>query len=192
MYPGIWAKDWKSFLAVYPGRTTLSGRTNPGKTSHPGIRAKPGHPGTHWSQLVPAGTSWCQLVPIQLANHCIWRILVSGYPGESWYPGKPTDANSLIGLGARRRFYPGIRALAGNPGDAIYRFRGTLGHPGHSPANKHGRKHSHVSGHRSRIACHSCLACRRRALRSLLILQRSPSFCGDALQRVRLLQRLPP
>ena len=64
-YPGIRAKGWKSFLAVYPGRTSLSGQTNPGKKSHPGIRAKPGHPGyplesagTGWYQLGPAGTSW--------------------------------------------------------------------------------------------------------------------------------------
>ena len=88
-------------------------------------------------QLVPAGTSWSQLVPADASWYQpSWqtivsgRILVSGYPGEAWYPGKPTGANSLIGLGARRPFYPGIRALAGNPGDAIYRFRGTSGHPG--------------------------------------------------------------
>ena len=83
-YPG------KKLEAVYPGRTSQSGKTNPGKTSHPGIRAKPGHlgnplepAGPSWSQLVPTG---CQLVPTQLANHRIranlgirvsGRILVS-------------------------------------------------------------------------------------------------------------------
>ena len=57
-------------------------------------------------------TSWCQLVPTQLANHCIRANLgiQANQPSQR--------ANSLIGLGARRRFHPGIQALADHPGNA--------------------------------------------------------------------------
>ena len=127
-YPG------KSLVAVYPGRTSLSGQTSPGKKSNPGIRAKPGHPGNHWSQLVPAGTSW-----VPAGTNPAGKPL---YPGESWYlvirANLGIRANQLIKPTRKLpdRFgrpppipsgYPGISR---HPGNAIYRFRGTSGHPG--------------------------------------------------------------
>ena len=96
-YPGIRAKGWKSFLAVYPGRTSLSGQTHPGKKNHPGIRAKPGHMG---NPLEPAGTSWYQLVPgwypagTKLANHCIRANLGIQVSGQILVSGQTDQANA--------------------------------------------------------------------------------------------------